>query len=207
MTVLSVSQDGDLQDRERAKRARFPVIIAALLGLVGAMVMGHGLWIKGKAVVAQILLSQAFEQSIALGIPVKPWRWADTWPIARIDVDRLHASAIVLAGASGQAMAFGPGHLSHTPLPGDNGTSVIAAHRDTHFAFLKDLVIGDEISVTRANGATTVFRVSGFTTTRWDAPGLDANASGTHLVLATCWPFDAVTPGPLRYLVKAEAVR
>ena len=33
--------------------------------------------------------------------------------------------------------------------------------------------------------------------------GLDPQAPGRHLVLATCWPLDAVTPGPERLLVEA----
>ena len=32
----------------------------------------------------------------------------------------------------------------------------------------------------------------------------DTNAAGKNLVLATCWPFDAATSGPMRYLVKAQ---
>ena len=45
------------------------------------------------------------------GRPVKPWSWADTWPVARIIVPRIGRSAIALAGASGQALAFGLGVL------------------------------------------------------------------------------------------------
>jgi sortase A len=41
---------------------------------------------------------------------------------------------------------------------------------------------------------------------RWDAPGIDPLASGRHLVLATCWPLHAMTPGPLRYLVHADMI-
>ena len=36
-------------------------------------------------------------------------------------------------------MAFGPGHLSGTPLPGEAGNAVVSGHRDTHFAFLRGL--------------------------------------------------------------------
>ena len=39
---------------------------------------------------------------------------------------------------------------------------------------------------------------------RHDQSGIDPLAPGHHLVLSTCWPLDAVTPGPLRYLVYAE---
>jgi sortase A len=39
---------------------------------------------------------------------------------------------------------------------------------------------------------------------RWDEAEIDPNAHGVHLVLATCFPFDAMTSGPLRYLVYAD---
>lgn len=159
-----------------------------------------------KAMLAQVLLERAFQSSLATGEPQKPWRWADTWPVARIAVPRLDASAIVLAGSSGQALAFGPGHIEGTPEAGDPGTAVYAAHRDTHFAFLKDLVAGDRVDVTRADGSIRRFRVTHAAVVPWDASGLDVSAAGHHLVLATCWPFEARTPGPLRYLVHARLV-
>ena len=64
-----------------------------------------------------MLLERAFAQTIATGRDSKPWSWADTWPVARIEVKRIGASAIVLAGSSGQALAFGPGHVEFTAKP------------------------------------------------------------------------------------------
>ena len=86
------------------------------------------------------------------GSMTKPWSWADTWPVARIEVKRHRASAIVLAGSSGQALAFGPGHVELTADAGERGVAVYSAHRDTHFAFLRNVKIGDEIDVTRDDG-------------------------------------------------------
>lgn len=114
------------------------------------------------------------------------------------------ASAIALNGASGQALAFGPGHLQNTPQAGERGTAVYAAHRDTHFAFLKDIEKGDLIVITRDDGKTFTYRATRMTVARWDEAQIDVNATGSHLVLATCYPFNAVTQGPLRYLVYAE---
>jgi sortase A len=135
---------------------------------------------------------------------VKPWSWADTWPVARIDIPRLGKSAIVLNGSSGQALAFGPGHVERTPDAGEPGTAVYAAHRDTHFAFIGDVRIGDEIVVTRRDGAVFRYRVTSTPVVRWDVSGIDPQAPGSKLVLATCWPLHAQTAGPLRYLVQAE---
>lgn len=179
-------------------------MVAALLILAGTGLVGQAAYMTLKAMLAQVLLEQAFSASLADGRDVKPWSWADTWPVARISVPRLGASAIALYGASGQALAFGPGHVENTPEAGDPGTAVYAAHRDTHFAFLKDVVVGDEVEVARRNGSRHRFRVTGTSVVRWDGAGLDPAAPGRHLALATCWPFDARTPGPLRYVVHAE---
>lgn len=177
---------------------------ASLLLIAGLALVGQGGWIHAKALLAQHLLDRAFALTIAAGKPAKPWPWADTWPVARIEAPRLGESAIVLKGASGEALAFGPGHLDGTPRAGEAGTAVYAAHRDTHFAFLADMKEGDEIRVTRDDGQAFSYRVTGMEVVRWDRSGIDPYASGRSLVLATCWPFDAMRPGPLRFLVHAQ---
>jgi sortase A len=183
---------------------RFPTAAAAILCVTGLVLFGQGVWIHAKALLAQILLERAFAASLAAHQPVKPWSWADTWPVARIEVPRLHASGIALAGSSGQALAFGPGHVERTPEAGEPGTAVYAAHRDTSFSYLGDVQVGDDIRVTRHDGKTFRFHVTGTSVVRWDASGIAADTDGRHLVLATCWPLDAAVSGPLRYLVHAE---
>jgi sortase A len=177
---------------------------AVLLALGGTALVADALYIRAKAVVAQILLERAFAQELASGEAVKPWSWADTWPVARITVPRLGAHAIVLAGGSGQALAFGPGHVERTPDAGEPGTAVYAAHRDTHFAFLRDVQPGDDIVVQRRDGKVVRFRVTDSQVVRWNASGINANGAGVHLALATCWPIEAAVPGPLRYVVHAD---
>jgi len=175
--------------------------------LAGLVLFGQGAYIHAKAVVAQVLLERAFTESIASGRATKPWSWADTWPVARIEVKRLHASAIVLAGSSGQALAFGPGHVELTPDAGERGVAVYSAHRDTHFSFLRDVAIGDEIAITRRDGHVFRYRADGASVVRFDASGIDPLIAGYELVLSTCWPFDAVMPGPERYLLHATMIR
>ena len=58
-----------------------------------------------------------------------------------------------LAGVSGRTLAFGPGHVDGTPLPGDPGNSVLSGHRDTHFAFLRELRSGDILLVSTGRDA------------------------------------------------------
>ena len=181
-------------------------ILPLLLAFAGLILFGQGAYIHAKALLAQVLLERAFEKTIATGRETKPWSWADTWPVARIEVKRLHARAIVLAGSSGQALAFGPGHVERTPNAGERGVAVYSAHRDTHFAFLKNVVVGDEIEVTRSDRKHFQYRVDATSIVRFDASGIDPLADGYQLVLSTCWPFDALTQGPERYLVHATMI-
>ncbi len=174
-----------------------------LLALIGLILFGQGAYIHAKALLAQVLLERAFDETIATSHPTKPWSWADTWPVARIEVKRLNARAIVLAGSSGQALAFGPGHVELTADAGEHGVAVYSAHRDTHFRFLKDVGPGDEIDITRSDGKTFHYRADYSSVVRFDASGIDTVADGYELVLSTCWPFDALTPGPDRYLLHA----
>ena len=174
-----------------------------LLALIGLILFGQGAYIHAKALLAQMLLQRAFDQTIATGHITKPWSWADTWPIARIEVKRIGARAIVLAGSSGQALAFGPGHVELTANAGERGTAVYSAHRDTHFAFLRNVRIGDEIDIVRNDGKMFRYRADGTSIVRFDASGIDPLADGYELVLSTCWPFDALTSGPERYLLHA----
>jgi sortase A len=176
------------------------------LALLGFILLSQGAYIHAKALLAQILLQRAFTETIATGHPTKPWSWADTWPVARIEVKRIGASAIVLAGSSGQALAFGPGHVELTPDAGERGVAVYSAHRDTHFRFLKDVAIGDEIDVTRSDGRTFRYRADGTSVVRFDASGIDPLSRDYELVLSTCWPFDALTSGPDRYLLHATMI-
>jgi sortase A len=168
--------------------------------------LGKSCWITLKAEVSQILLDRAFTQSIASGENVKPWGWADTWPVAEVRIPRLGAQAIVLHGATGEALAFGPAYLPDTAKPGERGTTVIAAHRDTHFAFLKNVVVNDRIDITRNDGLVFTYTVTNARVAKWNSSGIDRHAPGHKLVLSTCYPFDSVVRGDDRFIVEAELV-
>jgi sortase A len=195
-----------IRGEERNPFTSFSILKAllTLTMLAGFCFAGHGLYIKAKAELSQILLARAFQAELLGNRDAKPWPWADFKVEAKIEAPRLAASDIVLAGASGQALAFGPGHLTNTPLPGEIGTAVIAAHRDTHFAWLKDIKLGDAITVTLGDGRTLQFTVTSMRTARWNDSGINAHAFGRHLALVTCWPFDSAFHGDMRYIVEAD---
>jgi sortase A len=176
---------------------------ALCLGIcaLGLGAIAQAAWIPAKAEIAQVLLDRAFAASLAGHRPVKPWPWADTAPVARVSVARLGVSDVVLGGGSGQAMAFGPALLHAS-----DRVTVLAAHRDTHFAFVRDLRAGDEVSVEDIDGRTRRYRVTGFETVRWDRFAAPQDPVRPMLALATCWPFGATTRGPLRRVAWAEEI-
>jgi sortase A len=180
------------------------LLAIALIG-VGTLFAGQGLYIRAKAVVAQMLLEQAWSTTLATHQPTKAWRWADTWPVARIAFPRLDESAIVLKEGGGEALAFGPAHVAASAMPGEDGTTVIAAHRDTHFSFIKNLKPGDEIDVTTQTGKTIRYRMTNARIVHAQASGIVTHGKVQRLALVTCYPFDGLQRGPLRYVVFAEA--
>jgi sortase A len=183
---------------------RKSVLIAAALAVSGAALFGNGVYLYAKARVAQLLLARAWSRTLQGEREVKPWSWADTWPVARIEFPLQHSSAIVLAGASGRTMAFGPGHVDGTAMPGERGNCAISAHRDTQFAVLRDVAVGDPIVIQSRDGRTLRYCVRETRVVdHRDTSVLDV-ASRQTLTLITCYPFDAVVPGgPLRFVVIA----
>ena len=193
-----------------ARRIRLKrVLTLAVVGLAfgGATLFGQGVYIHAKAVFAQVLLERAWQRERVTGKAVKPWPWADTHAVARLRAPSQDADVLVLAGASGRTLAFGPGHLDGSALPGDAGNAVITAHRDTHFRFLRAVAAGDEIVVERATGALRRFRVRDAYVADQRALRIPRDTGTPTLTLVTCYPFDAIAPGgPLRYVVVAESV-
>jgi sortase A len=187
-----------------AKRRALPLAAAALLIGLGAWQLGAAAKIQAKAWLAQVLLERAWAASLAGAEGVRPWPWADTWPVARLQAPGLGVERIVLAGASGRTLAFGPGHMDGSAAPGAPGHSILSGHRDTHFRFLKDLAPGDALRVQGPDGAWRNYRVSATEVIDARHARLLPDDATPRLSLVTCYPFDAITPGgPLRYVVSA----
>lgn len=191
-----------------ARSTRFPrtVVVACVLCL-GFWQLGQGAYIPAKAWLAQELMQRAWQRAEHDDDRQAPWPWADTWPVARLTVDSGDIDLIVLAGGSGRTLAFGPGHLSASALPGDAGNSVIAGHRDTHFSFLRDIEMGDTVAIERFSGRKHLYKVIGIDVVDSRRGSLLLDTDASILSLVTCYPFDATEAGgPLRYVVTARKV-
>ena len=182
-------------------------VLVALLGGFALWNAGAAAYIIAKAELAQVLLEAAWQQTRAGETHVRPWNWADTWPLARLALPAQGADLIVLEGASVRNLAFGPGHLSSSPLPGESGNSVIIGHRDTHFAALEAVGRGDVVIVERSD-RQLAYRVTDIAVVHESQVGILEDIGTDALTLITCYPFDAVDPGTSeRYVVVAERVQ
>lgn len=184
--------------------------------LIGTGLVVEGGWIHAKALLAQRLIEQAWSESLELGKPVKPWPWADTWPVARLESKRLGVDLYVLSGGHGSALAFGPGLLQGADNQGGEYQGVdhkrdeyhsrpiiMAGHRDTHFDFLKELKEQDELWFTDQLGKRQSYTVTGLKVE--DSKYQQLQVGARQLVLVTCYPFDALRAGGnLRYVVRAK---
>jgi len=161
---------------------------------------GHAAWLPAKAALAQQLLDHAWNASVQDGSTHRPWPWADTHPVARLNAPRLGISQVVLAGDAGRPLAFGPGWAEASTAPGKVGTTIISGHRDTHFRWLEQVREGDWVSLESGDGLRR-YRVTGREVVDSRTTRI-ATSSTDQLVLVTCWPFTATAPrGPLRYVV------
>ena len=185
---------------------RWLALAIAALALAGVASFGNGVYIYAKAAAGQALLHWAWSRSASTGAPAKPWPWADTHPVARLIAPSADADVLVLAGASGRTLAWGPGHLDDSAPPGATGNTVLSAHRDTHFRFLQRVVPGDTIVLEVPEGARRSYRVRDVFVADVQSLRIPRDTPMPTLTLVTCYPFDALVPGgPLRYVVVAEA--
>lgn len=179
-------------------------LVACFLCL-GFWHLGSGAYIPAKAWLAQGLMQRAWLRANNDVERPAPWPWADTWPVARLTAKSRDVDLIVLAGGSGRTLAFGPGHLSASAMPGETGNAVIAGHRDTHFRFLRSVEAGELLGIESSNGRQHVYKVLGTDVVDSRNASLVLDTDAAMLTLVTCYPFDAREPGgPLRYIVTAK---
>jgi sortase A len=180
-------------------------LISTLFIAIGITTFAYANWLQVKAVVAQVLIEQAWEET--LKVPDQyhtPWAWADFWPVAKLTVANNDA-VYVLSSASGQALAFGPGHMRESVKPGHVGQVMIAGHKDSHFSFLESVQLGDSLQLEGISGdvAYEITSLEILDSSKNQLPVADND----ELLLITCYPFNLLQMnGPLRLVVTANRI-
>ena len=176
----------------RLKAGALVVAVAALWQI------GSAALIAGKAWLAPILIADAWTETLATGAPKKPWSWADTVPVAKLGVPAFGVTRYVMDGDNMRSLAFGPVQSGRTHA------QIIFGHRDTHFAFLKDLVKGTLLTYQKADGRTARYRVNASWVADKEEMYMPGGMHRSALLLVTCYPFGAAyASGDQRFIVLA----
>jgi len=176
------------------------------------------LYIDGAAAARHDVERFALLQAAALQQPAAPdlslwdperisaWRHASREPapppLAVLRIPKIRLEVPVLRGTDEFTLNRAVGHIDDTALPGTDGNSGIAGHRDGFFRGLKDIGPDDAIEL-ETLGGKEVYRVE----RTWvvypeDVSVLDPTPTRS-LTLVTCYPFYHVGPAPQRYIVRA----
>lgn len=156
-----------------------------------------------KAGLSQYFIKQAWQETLGDKQNHKPWSWADTHPVLQLKVPRLLKESYVLQGESGRNMAFSVVHLGSSGMPGDSKSTVLSGHKDSHFNYLKELIIGDDI-ITQDKYNSHNYKVTSIKIINSKNEKLSIRNTN-ELILTTCYPFtDFQFGGALRYAVYAS---
>jgi sortase A len=123
-------------------------------------------------------------------------------PLAVLRIPKVRLEVPVLPGTDDFTLNRAVGHIEDTALPGTDGNSGIAGHRDGFFRGLKDIEPNDIIELETLRGKE-VYRVE----RTWvvepeDVSVLDSTPTRS-LTLVTCYPFYHIGPAPQRFIVRA----
>lgn len=197
--------------------------------LIGSLLCINASWLPTKAWLSQALISYSWQQSMAqqsqltqnhleksyrqgnkdkitnTSVAVKPWPWADTFPIAELSFKRLNEDIVVLNGGDPTTLAFSVGAIAPFNQTNSAKPFVVAGHRDSHFAFLEDILMKDVISMTDQHGQSQLYQVEAIDIVDASSGQLPVLANDSSLILITCYPFNAIgNDTNERYVITAK---
>jgi sortase A len=164
-------------------------IIKKSLFICGCLLCLHASWLPVKAWLSGQLISYSWHQAIALQQEIKPWPWADTYPIAELSFLRLNKSLVVLNGGDPTTLAFSVGAVAPFNKVRSAQPFVVAGPRDSHFSFLDEVFMSDIISLADKHGRSQLYQVEAIDIVDGSTGELPVLADDSSLVLITCYPF------------------
>ncbi len=155
---------------------------------------------RARAEWTKVMRSSSLGAIASLGLT----RVASGAPVVRVIIPSIRLDEVVVEGLSDTDLWAGPGHMPGTVFPGQNGNSVISAHRDRHFHRLDDVRVGDVIE-TQTLAIAVRWRITQRRVVDKDARVIFESATPL-LTLTTCWPTRYVGPAPERLVLVAVPV-
>jgi len=191
----------------QANRVRPAVrIVSWVLLIAGILALAYVAYVLVSAAYFQARESRKLRHAVSQPVVAPtPRVVAEGDVIGQIELPRLGLSAIVVQGDSDDVLRKAVGHVPETALPGQAGNIALAGHRDTIFRPLRDVKIGDTISLKTAAGDHS-YRVTSTEVVPPTDIGVLQSRGENELTLITCFPFHFVGHAPNRFIVRAEEV-
>ena len=139
------------------------------------------------------------EYTASLNIAVEP-------PVALLQVESLGILVPIYADTSEVFLNRGAGLIEGMAQPGQGGNLGIAGHRDGYFRPLKELKLGDVITV-RTHTHRFEYRVTNIDIVPKEDRGLLTDTADPTVTLVTCYPFYFVGHAPSRFVARAQLDR
>jgi sortase A len=184
-------------------------LFVVLTLLAGVSLSARAAYLHAKAELASLLIHRAWEARVTRGESRPPWPWADTHPVARLQIPRLGYDEIVLEGASARTLAFGPARLLSGADFGQAGNVVLAGHRTSWFKPLEAIGLGDAIELQWLDSRSHQVRQRTYIVNKIDIVvpedvTLLAPTASDSLTLVTCYPFTPSPHSPERLVIRAK---
>jgi sortase A len=167
----------------RQEMSRFATLIAA--GRLEAGRPDLSLWSAARV--------RAWRETLTLQGPA---------PLAVLRIKRIGLEVPVLEGTDDWTLNRAVGHIADTAIPGTDGNTGIAGHRDGFFRALKDVVRGDVLELETPLEIET-YRVDRTWVVEPDDVSVLNPSPSRDVTLVTCYPFYYVGSAPQRFVVRA----
>jgi sortase A len=125
-------------------------------------------------------------------------------PLGVLTISSVELVAPIFDGTAELTLNRGIGRIEGTADVGAPGNLGLAAHRDGFFRALKDVQVGDTVSVETLDGAIR-YRVTELLVVEPTDVYVLAPTDAATLTLVTCYPFYFIGEAPQRYIVKGVA--
>lgn len=125
--------------------------------------------------------------------------------IGNLSIPVLKQELPIIQGTGDDELKKGVGHFTQSVLPGEDDNCVLSGHRDTFFAELGALKIGDQLIVLTSAGTFT-YVVNGSRIVHADDKTVIVPTDHAVLTMTTCYPFDYIGNAPDRYIVSADLI-
>ena len=190
-------------NRRVSSLVRSPRLVPVVLIAVGATLLLYVASQYGRMCLEQRRLAKQWDQEQQRRAALSPAEQAHAVTddaLVRLLIPKIDLTSFVVEGTNNRSLLLGPGHMAHTPEPGEIGNAVITGHRDTFFRHIHELEKGDQIFVERA-GKRMIYEVTGKKIVDPDDVSVTKPTTDSQLTLITCYPTYYIGPAPKRLVV------